>query len=53
MQTTANVKSENQGLFGLLPPSIQRAGRNVIQQGRTVFNPTGRIFKGKVFGPFF
>ena len=53
MQTTANVKSENRGLFGKLPPFVQRAGKSIFNQGRTVLNPTGRIFKGKVFGPFF
>ena len=53
MQTTANVKSEDRGLFGKLPPFVQRAGKSIFNQGRTVLNPTGRIFKGKVFGPFF
>jgi hypothetical protein len=53
MQTMANVKSENRGLFGKLPPFVQRAGKSIFNQGRTVLNPTGRIFKGKVFGPFF
>ena len=52
MQTAANVKARNPGLFGMLPPSLQRAGRNIFQQGRTVWNPIGRIFKGKVFPPF-
>ena len=52
-QTAASVKSANQGIFGNLPPVLQRAGKSIINQGRTVLNPTGRIFKGKVFGPFF
>ena len=52
MQTAADVKARNQGLFGMLPPSLQRAGRNIFDQGRTVWNPIGRIFKGKVFPPF-
>ena len=52
MQTAANVKARNPGIFGMLPPSLQRAGRNIFQQGRTVWNPIGRIFKGKVFPPF-
>ena len=52
MQTAANVKARNPGLFGMLPPTLQRAGRNIFQQGRTVWNPIGRIFKGKVFPPF-
>ena len=52
MQTAANVKARDPGLFGRLPPSIQRTGKDIFQQGRTVWNPIGRIFKGKVFPPF-
>ena len=52
MQTAANVKARTPGLFGRLPPSLQRAGRGAISQARTVLNPVGRIFKGKVFPPF-
>ena len=52
MQTMADIKSRDTGLFGKLPPSLQRAGRGVFQQARTVLNPVGRIFKGKVFPPF-
>ena len=52
MQTMAEIKSRDTGLFGKLPPSLQRAGRSVFQQGRTVLNPIGRIFKGRVFPPF-
>jgi len=52
MQTAANVKARTPGLFGKLPPDLQRAGRDIFQQGRTVLNPIGRIFKGKVFPPF-
>jgi hypothetical protein len=52
MQTAANIKARTPGLFGKLPPSLQRVGRGVMQQGRTVLNPVGRIFKGKVFPPF-
>ena len=51
-QREAAVKARNQGLFGFLPPGLQRVGKDVINQGRTVFNPTGRIFGGKVFPPF-
>ena len=53
MQSPAEVKSANNGLFGMLPPVLQRVGRNVLGQARTVFNPTGRITKGRIFGPFF
>ena len=52
MQTAADVKARTPGLFGRLPPSLQRAGKDIFNQGRTVFNPIGRIFKGKVFPPF-
>ena len=52
MQTAADVKARNPGLFGMLPPELQRAGKDIFQQGRTVLNPIGRIFKGKVFPPF-
>ena len=52
MQTAANIKARTPGLFGMLPPSLQRAGKDIFHQGRTVLNPIGRIFKGKVFPPF-
>ena len=52
MQTAADVKARTPGLFGKLPPSLQRAGKDIFSQGRTVLNPIGRIFKGKVFPPF-
>ena len=52
MQTPAMIKQRDPGIFGNLPPSLQRAGRNIFQQGRTVWNPIGRIFNGKVFPPF-
>ena len=51
-QREAEVKARNQGLFGFLPPELRRIGKDVINQGRVVGNPIGRIFKGKVFGPF-
>ena len=51
-QTPADVKAKNTGLFGKLPPSLQRVGRSVFGQARTVMNPIGKIFKGKVFPPF-
>ena len=52
MQTAANIKARTPGLIDRLPPSLKRAGRNIFAQGRTVWNPIGRIFKGKVFPPF-
>ena len=51
-QTVAEIKSRDTGLFGKLPPDLQRAGKQIFGQARTVFNPIGRIFKGKVFPPF-
>ena len=51
-QSPAEIKSRNSGLFGMLPPELQRVGRDVFSQGRTVLNPIGRIFGGKVFPPF-
>jgi len=51
-QTMANIKARDRGLFGKLPPDLQRAGKSIFGQARTVFNPIGRIFKGKVFPPF-
>jgi hypothetical protein len=52
MQTAADVKARTPGLLDRLPPDLKRAGRDIFQQGRTVLNPIGRIFKGKVFPPF-
>tara|TARA_B100000902_G_scaffold289202_1_gene275465 strand:- start:976 stop:1962 length:987 start_codon:yes stop_codon:yes gene_type:complete len=52
MQTAANVKARTPGLLDRLPPDLKRAGKDIFQQGRTVLNPIGRIFKGKVFPPF-
>ena len=40
------------GILNKLPPELRRAGRDVINQVKTKF-PTGRIFGGKVFPPFF
>ena len=51
-QAPADVKARSGGLFGMLPPELQRVGRDVFSQGRTVLNPIGRIFGGKVFPPF-
>ena len=51
-QAPAEIKARNSGLFGMLPPELQRAGRDVFGQARTVLNPIGRIFGGKVFPPF-
>jgi len=51
-QAPAEIKARSGGLFGMLPPELQRVGRDVFGQARTVLNPIGRIFGGKVFPPF-
>ena len=51
-QTAANIKARTPGLLDRLPPDLKRAAGGIIAQGRTVLNPVGRIFKGKVFPPF-
>ena len=51
-QAPVDIKKRDTGLFGMLPPELQRMGKEVFSQGRTVLNPIGRIFKGKVFPPF-
>ena len=51
-QSPVDIKKRDTGLFGMLPPELQRMGKEVFSQGRTVLNPIGRIFKGKVFPPF-
>jgi hypothetical protein len=43
LQTPADVKSANNGLFGMLPPELQRLGRSVINQSKTQL-PIGKIF---------
>ena len=53
MQSPAEVKSANNGLFGMLPPELQRMGKSVLGQARTVLNPIGRLSKGRIFTPFF
>jgi len=50
-QTMHDVKSRNTGLFGKLPPTLQRAGRDIFNQARTQL-PIGKLTKGKIFPPF-
>lgn len=50
-QKIHDVKSVDRGLFGKLPPELQRAGRDIFNTARRNL-PTGRIFKGKIFPPF-
>ena len=51
-QVLPPVKSADRGLFGKLPPELQRMARDNLNQATTVFNPIGKIFKGKVYPPF-
>ena len=50
-QTIPDQVEQNRGLFGNLPPELQRAGRDVFNQARTQL-PIGRLTKGKIFPPF-
>jgi len=51
-QTMANIKARTPGLLDRLPPDLKRAAGGIIAQGRTVLNPIGKIFGGKIFPPF-
>ena len=46
------VKSMDNGIFGKLPPELQRMARGGLNQATTVLNPIGKIFKGKLYPPF-
>ena len=50
-QTVHEVKRGSQGLFGFLPPSLQRTGRDLVNNAKNRI-PVGRIFKGKLFPPY-
>jgi hypothetical protein len=50
-QTLPDIRARDTGLFGKLPPELQRAGRDIFNQARTQL-PIGRLTKGKVFPPF-
>tara|TARA_B100001778_G_scaffold279033_1_gene243236 strand:- start:48 stop:983 length:936 start_codon:yes stop_codon:yes gene_type:complete len=51
-QVLPPVKSRDRGLFGKLPPELQRMARDNLNQATTVLNPIGKLFKGKVYPPF-
>ena len=51
-QTQHDIAQPNRGLFGALPPEIQRTARDVFTQAKNQV-PIGRLFKGKLFPPFF
>jgi len=51
-QVLPPIKSRDRGLFGKLPPELQRMARDNLNQATTVLNPIGKLFKGKVYPPF-
>ena len=51
-QTVHEVKAGQQGFLSFLPPDLQRTGRDLVNSAKNRI-PVGRIFKGKVFPPFF
>ena len=51
-QTHHDIKQPDRGLIGKLPPDLQRAGREVFNAAKRQV-PIGRLFKGKLFPPFF
>ena len=50
-QVIHDPKARDTGLFGKLPPELQRAGRDIFNQAKTQL-PIGRLTKGKIFPPF-
>jgi hypothetical protein len=50
-QTLHDIKARDTGLFGMLPPELQRAGRSIFNTAKQQV-PIGKIFKGKIFPPF-
>ena len=50
-QTLHDIKSVDRGLFGKLPPELQRAGRDIANIAKTQL-PIGRLTQGKIFPPF-
>ena len=45
------VKRTDKGLLGMLPPTLRRAGKQILDKiSRDI--PTGRITNGRVFPPF-
>ena len=50
-QSLHDIKSVDRGLFGKLPPELQRAGRDIANIAKTQL-PIGRLTQGKIFPPF-
>ena len=51
-QTHHDIAQPDRGLLGKLPPELQRAGREVFNSAKNQI-PIGRLFRGKLFPPFF
>ena len=51
-QTQHDIAQPDRGLIGKLPPELQRTARDVFTQAKNQV-PIGRLFKGKLFPPFF
>ena len=51
-QTRHDIAQPDRGLIGKLPPELQRTARDVFTQAKNQV-PIGRLFKGKLFPPFF
>ena len=51
-QTRHDIAQPDRGLIGKLPPELQRTARDVFTQAKNQV-PIGRLFRGKLFPPFF
>jgi len=51
-QTQHDIAQPDRGLIGKLPPELQRTARDVFTQAKNQV-PIGRLFRGKLFPPFF
>ena len=52
VQTQHDIKRLDTGVIGNLPPELQRTARDVFTSAKNQV-PIGRLFKGKLFPPFF
>ena len=51
-QTQHDIAQPDRGFIGKLPPELQRTARDVFTQAKNQV-PIGRLFRGKLFPPFF
>jgi len=51
-QTRHDIAQPDRGFIGKLPPELQRTARDVFTQAKNQV-PIGRLFRGKLFPPFF